>query len=577
MRRARAAAVAVAMLAATGCESEPETFVFVTVEARPGVRTMSALEVLITNDNTTLTETFDVENEDFPVTFTITTTNRTGDISLVARGSDELGQQRGFGSATGTIVADQRVDITLLLEASDFVVNSSIAGEQRLTYYQGRAGRQIASRTDGAFIVTFVNDCMTLGRCDVFGRMFDADTTPSISQITMNDSEFIVNQTDEFTALPSVAVGSAGALVVWETNTDIRCAMLSPTGAHVGFGDTIVSTGLDLPFDATLAALPNGGFAVVWAEATVDGTVVRGRLIGPDGQPAVNPVNDDTSVFEVSTDPMGNAQSPVVAATGTGLGFVVAWRDGGDIVARFFGSDGLPRPVEQVTLVSYGVTGIVSGPQIAWDGNTAVVVWGVNDFSDPDLDEGRFKLRRFAPPTGVTVGPEVSLTRSTPDSVSNPSVTAGDDGTVLVAWHHCAGDGDDSGCGVFAQLVRRSSLPIGEPFLVNSTQLSDQTDPAAAAVPGGFVLTWSDASQQEPDTSEGAVRARAVYPDADPHDGQRGARCGSQGDATCTAGLVCMAGSEQPVCHDACDPLAANPCPLGGICTTAGNESACIF
>lgn len=577
MRWARVAALVAASLAAVGCGDEPETFVFVTVEARPAVRAMTSLEVMITNDNTTLMESFDVEDEEFPVTFTVTATNRVGDIAFAVEGVDEDGQKRALGAGSGTIVADERVDVTVLLEPTDFVVNSSIAGEQRLTFAQGRAGRQVASRADGAFSITFVNDCATLGRCDVFGRMFDPDSTPAVNDITMTDAEFIVNQTDEFTAVPSIAVGTTGTLVVWETNIDIRGAMLSPAGAHVGFSDTIISTGTDFPFDANVAPLPTGEFAVVWTESTLDGSVVRGRLIGADGQPAINPVNNDTSVFDVSTDAMGNAQAPVVAATGDGLGHVVAWRDGGDIIARFFGSDGLPRPAQQVVLVSAGVSGTLAGPQLAWDGNAAVVVWGITDFTDNDLENGRFRLRRFAPPTGVPVGPEVSLTETTPDTISNPAVTPGPDGSVLVAWHDCGASGDDSGCGVFAQVVRRSNMPIGEPFSVNSTQVSDQTDPAAAAVPDGFVVTWSDASQQEPDTSEGAVRARVVYPATDPNDGTKGARCGQAEDAPCGDGLVCMAGSQSPVCHVQCDPVSADPCPGGGICTTAGDESACVF
>jgi hypothetical protein len=153
-------------------------------------------------------------------------------------------------------------------------------------------------------------------------------------------------------------------------------------------------------------------------------------------------------------------------------------------------------------------------------------------------------------------------------------------GLVGATWHNCDAAGDGAGCGIRFQLLRPTGLPIGPVATANTTTAGDQTDPSIAPLGGdSFALVWTDASGQAPDASGSAVRGRVIYPALDPTDGRLGARCGQNDTAPCADGLACVAGSDgAPYCHESCDPEGPAPqCPLGGICSTSGGSSACLF
>jgi hypothetical protein len=208
------------------------------------------------------------------------------------------------------------------------------------------------------------------------------------------------------------------------------------------------------------------------------------------------------------------------------------------------------------------------------------MTWGVSDFGDPALANGQISARSFLPPLGGAAGAETTVATQTFNDFVTPDIAYRDDGALLVTWHDCGSNGDGNGCGIYGQVLRTSGLPVGEPFIVNTTQLEDQTEPSAAGSGEAFFVIWADNSEQPPDTSQGSVRGRMIYPypGLEVPDGARGARCGRAGDAACAEGLACVAGSSgAPHCHDACDPAEPSPCPSGGVCTTMGADSACIF
>lgn len=563
---------------AAACGGDEVTVVVVTVQARPSVDALDTLHITASNGADSIQTTFSVAGRDLPLTFSITPDGREGVITVDARGEDALGILRGIGQAQTTIASGGRVDLELQLDPADFVVNSSIAGNQRLTFVNEGAGRQLAAGPDGSLLAGFVNDCATLGRCDIFARRFDADGRPLTNGITMDSGEFIANLSDEIGDVTAVAVGAGGMYLAWETFTDVRGVALDTNGAHLGFAETVLSDSDEFPGSTTLAALGSGDYLAVWGQGLTG--AIRGRLIGVDGVPRPNPVTNDALDFPISTIASSDARVPAVAATGNGQGFVAVWRNATDVRSRFFDSTGVPLSASEVLLANYGAGATVFGPQVAWSGGAAMVAWGVRDPSTPGLEGGAFALQRFEPPSGAAASPVTYLTQSTPDLSSVPDIAALPGGLVGVTWHNCTSDGDGSGCGVFFQLVRPTGLPIGEPTVVNTTLLNDQVGPSIAAVgDSSFAIVWTDSSQTEPDTSQTAVRGRLIYPEQAPTDGRRGAPCGTQQTAACAADLTCMAGSDNaPHCHRTCDPTAPAPqCPDGGACTTMGGDSACLF
>jgi len=381
--------------------------------------------------------------------------------------------------------------------------------------------------------------------------------------------------------VPTVAVSDSAIFAVWETPDEIRGVALTPSAGHLASSETIISNSDEWLSDPTVAALASGDFVVVWAQYDPDnsGSVIRGRLISEDGQPRTNPITYDNLDFPVSTTVGAAFTLPNAIGTGQSSGFTVVWRDGHNLYARFFDNTGAPQTAGDVALTTYDTTAEVFGPNLAWWNATAVVVWGVRDFDSPLLSEGAYLLRRFEPPSGDPITPTRTLSASTNDRFSAADVAVHETGVIGAAWHHCGSSGDGSGCGVFMQTLRPSGLPIGTPVVANTTTLGDQTGVSIAARSDGFLLAWSDASEQPPDTVDGAVRARLLFPETNPRDGRLGARCGQPGDAGCGEQLVCMPGTNgTPFCHEQCDRSEPDPqCPNGGVCTTLGEATGCLF
>ncbi len=569
------------LLSPSGCKEEDPTVVVVSVNARSSVFGVSRLEVTVYNEEASVSDAFELDELDFPVTFSITPTHREGTLRVEVQGVDQTDVVRASGEASTQIVPLARVDLSLLLEPSDFVVNTSIAGTQMLTFVSERTGRQVAVGPDDSFLVTFVNDCALLGRCDVFARLFDADSSPAPNDITNDSNEFIANLSDEFAAIPSAAFSDSAIFIAWESANDIRGVALTPRAGHASVSETIISTSDEWQSDPAVAALASGDFVVVWSETDPIGTgnVIRGRFITASGEPRTNPITYDSSDFQISTASGASYALPSVVGTGQSSGFAVVWRDDHNIFGRFFDATGSPQNANDVALTTYDTTADVFGPNVAWSNATAVVVWGVRDYDSSLYAEGAYLLRRFEPETGNPETPVRILSPSTPDRYSPADVAVLQSGTIGATWHHCGASGDGSGCGVFFQLVHPTGLPIGKPRVANSTKLGDQTGPSIAARSDGFLLAWNDASEQPPDDVEGAIRARLLYPETNPNDGRLGARCGQSADAPCDSGLVCMPGTTgTPLCHEACDRSGPDPqCPLGGICTTLGEATGCLF
>lgn len=565
------AAAAAAIVCAAGCGGNTGTVVFVSVAKEPAVTAVTALAATAQNAGQKEAKTFDVQGKGFPLTFTIQPTGRTGDLTLDLSARGASGLERGLASGAVTIVPNQVAHLDLTLQPSDFVVNTQLAGTQRLTFRAGAGGRQISTGADGGFAITFVNDCGGAGECDVFGRIFGPDGTPRQNGITMDDGQFTANLDQSLLSVPAVAVGASGLFMIWESPMGIRGVALDQNAAELNSAETQLSA-VPGARDPDVAAFPDGGYVAVWSQdgASGGGNVIHARFLGSDGQPATNPTSGDSSDFTVSTT--GDANKPAVATTGSGKGFVVTWVAGTEAYARFYDQSGMPTASTEMQLTDTGASGSTFAARVAVtpDGR-AVVGWGANVPSTP-TKTGYF-VGTFSAPGGGPAGAPRQVATVTPDQASAPAVAVLPDGTLGAVWHDCGTDGDGSGCGIFLQLMRSTGLPIGKPIVVNTTTRGDQKDPAIAPAGKAFVITWSDGSAQPPDTSGGSVRARIFYPDVNPTDGRIGASC-TGGTAACGTGLVCAQGSDGGAyCHEKCDTSQAAPCPSGGSC----RAGACIF
>ena len=239
-----------------------DSYVVVTVKAQPGIDGATSLTVVAANAGSAETDTLQLGARAFPVTFSIATSGRAGelDLALSALGSD--GTLVGVGSASTTVHDD--VDVTL--DPADFVVNTDVTTDQFLTTDYETKGYQVAATDGGPWTVSFRNTCT--GACQIFARMFDPTGEPIKTEVASSTNAFTVTttSTDDMT-FPAVAAANASTIAVWDFTDGsgaegIACHGLDASGALTTQNQVTLSTD---PADAvTVAPLSTGEFAVAW-------------------------------------------------------------------------------------------------------------------------------------------------------------------------------------------------------------------------------------------------------------------------------------------------------------------------
>ena len=566
MRSTRYAALA--LCAAAACGGDGVTVV--TVQVRPAVRAVEDLAVTMANANATLTETFAVDGRPFPLTFSIDTGGRDGVLELRGDALDGAGVAVGRGATT--VELGGRTDVELMIEPTDFTVNTAFVGDQALAFRLDAGGRQIAVGPDGVFTIGWSDSCEVVGRCDVFGRRFDQTASPVTTTLAASTAQFNFNRTNGLVGFePSLATNADGATVAaWSDGGSLLAVVIDAAGAATSFTETTI-TSANVPSTPAVAALPDGRFIVAWTEngMMAGQFVVKAVWLDETGQPVANPVTTNPSPYTASTTIITQKSPPALVALDDQAAHAIVWKNGSTLRGRFYNATGIAPSLNDVSLGTFGVDEL-GEPQIASLAPDLAVLF-VRRTIGGDADEGQLVLRRVTN-TGSRTGVDAILTRQIEPRPMALATRA--DGAIAVAWDACLAESDGSACGIRFQVFRPTLAAVGEPIFANTTTENTQIVPSVAALPGGaFVAAWSDGSQAAPDTDGFGIRARVLYPAYDDATGL-GGRCTST--AACGEGNICMAGSDgMPRCYRACgDGLT---CELGGSCTTMGDESACLF
>lgn len=84
-----------------------------------------------------------------------------------------------------------------------------------------------------------------------------------------------------------------------------------------------------------------------------------------------------------------------------------------------------------------------------------------------------------------------------------PSITAIDGGRFVTVWQDHSGTSPDiSGAQIRGRVFNNDGSSVtAVDFRINTTMVLDQLNPSVAAISGGFVVVWQDASAASPDTS----------------------------------------------------------------------------
>lgn len=307
-------------------------------------------------------------------------------------------------------------------------------------------------------------------------------------------------------------LNKGGAAFVWQGGPDnaqhIYARFLSPSNLWLNATDVCVST-FNSTFQAhpQIATLTNGNVIVVWQSFDQAGSNslwdVYGQMLTTNGT-AIG------TNFLINVSTTYNQHSPAVAALNNG-GFVVAWAaETGASVGQVSASNSVnyaayPTPLPNVVLNErlFAVSGNTITPStgeiqvnedwnpcsspaiaVASDGSY-MVTWCANCLTNSNSGWDVYE-RSFTNATGG----QVSLVNSyTYGDQYNPQISAiGSDYMIIFT----SMGQDSSREGVYGQFIHEGDGPVGNEFLVNTTTVGQQMEPALAADGAvQFLAVWT--------------------------------------------------------------------------------------
>lgn len=354
-------------------------------------------------------------------------------------------------------------------------------------------------------------------------------------RLSPDSAEFTVNSfTEDDQTTPSIAaLPGGGYVIVWTSddvdgdNDGIAGRIFDADGAPVG-DEFVINTEIEgNQLHPSVSALENGGFIVTWYsfDNDVDGdsTGIAARVFDATGTAV-------TGEFTVNAETTGSQYASSVA-TLPGGGFVITWQSadadvdgsGYGISARVYDDSGTAITGEFT--VNSEIDGSQYHPSVAaLENGGFVVTWYSYDptlegGADETLDGTAIAARVFDA-SGNPVSDEFSVATNTEDNQLMPSVTGLSGGGFVITWYSEAEavDGDDTG--IAAQIYDASGAPVDSEFTVNSNTEGGQYNPVVTALAdGGFVISWSS-NDPASDGNQGAVSGQIFTADGTPVSGE---------------------------------------------------------
>jgi hypothetical protein len=491
-----------------GCGGE--SYLVVTVDARPAVHDAAKLAITLQNAGTMRTDVLNLGSHSFPLSFSVSAPGRSGTLDLIIEAQDHDGIPVGLGTSSA-MLSDHSAMV--MLDSTDFVVNTDVAMDQFLAANNAEVGGlQLASNSDGTWTVAFRDNCNQTGMCNMFGRKLDANGVPVVTTLAGNTNQFVLStMLTTSSSYPAVASNGTKTIAVWDftgpTSTrGVACRWLDASGT-ASAGQLAVTA--DAAQSVAATPLSNGNFAVSWEIDSPTPIRIRTIIVKPDcTMLTAGPVDVSTVVGAVD-GPLASH----VAASGSNV--MYTWIVDGDVHVRPGTNAGpsgtditlLPHSAQYVARIAR-IVGTASGFAIA-------VRWGNKGFMGP----GKIELFQVST-SGTLAGPPTLITdQSLGDFASGSQpfgIAARSDGPMLVAWHQCDAMGTLGSCDVLGRFLDTSGQPASDIFPLATTTVGDQTGPSVTAIQGSpdgtFAVAWTDESHVAPDTQGKAVRARIIYP-----------------------------------------------------------------
>ena len=387
------------------------------------------------------------------------------------------------------------IDLTPVPVGGDVRANTYTASDQLFPSIAVLAdGDGAGPMTAGSYVVTWSSLNQDGSSWGVYGQRYSANGT-------VLGSEFHINTvtTHEQIYQNVAALNDGGFAVVW-------CSLFQDGSGFGIYGQRYDSTGAAVgsefqvntftTFDQiypSITALDDDGFVVVWTSSSNQdgsGGGIFGQKYDITGQ-------EVGSEFQINSFTTGEQRFASVTALADGA-FVVTWMSNAQdadgttgVFGQQFTTSG--TPVGGEFHVNTYLSSVQGYPQVSSlsDGGF-VVAW--MSYGQESNESYGIRGQRFSP-AGVPVGDEFHVNTYTAGEQSFPSVTDLPDGGFVVGWISLGQDG--GGWGAYAQRFDASGAPIGTEFRINQTTGGDQIMEAwagrttlAVTPDGHLIATW---------------------------------------------------------------------------------------
>ncbi|MBC7951948.1 MAG: FecR domain-containing protein [Rhodospirillaceae bacterium] len=433
------------------------------------------------------------------------------DIIIGAAGNDILiggGGADTLSGGTGNDVLSASAPAASTKLGAEFQINTNFGGDQ--------VAPSVAALTDGGYVVVWEDNSATLGDTDVnaiHAQRYYADGTA-------RGGEFLINTiTERYQSQPKVTgLTDGGFAVVWRddllgTGGDVSGAsvyaqIFNADGSKRLGTDFLVNTapGTGNQHVPNILALPGGGFVASWADDSTGTNNVMAQAFNSAGAKV-------GSQFMVNSE-LGGHQGPASMIRLTDGSIVMVWDDSsgafGDtdqaVHGQRFNADLTKLGGEFLVNTATGASQYQS-TITALEGGGFVVAWRDDSGSGGDPYGIAVRAQRFAA-DGSKSGGEFLVNTTIVESQHQPAIIALKGGGFLVAWS----DNNESGLNnVQAQQFDAAGAKVGGEFTVNSTTTGNQALAALAQLADGrIVATWIDTSQAGGDTSGWAIRGQIL-------------------------------------------------------------------
>jgi hypothetical protein len=278
-------------------------------------------------------------------------------------------------------------------------------------------------------------------------------------------------------SLPSIAGRGSNALLVFQSNSDVRGALFSGTSFGAPF-DIAVTANTEA--DPSVAANPAGDYLVTWSEGTT-AQDIKGQLVTSAGA-----LNGTALVISAGA---GAQIEP--ASTWNGTNYVVTWSNVTDIYGTRVDTTGaaLDTHLEGTTTVGGKIISSAAGTQhasaVSCDAASCLVVW--EDRRNITTNGADIYAQR----TDLTLalqGTEITVSAATRNQLA-PSVAGASSG-FFAAWE----DQRTGGASVaMATPIDDTGAVLNTTGEVLNTGYNSERAPAYAASPSsGFLAVWAD-------------------------------------------------------------------------------------